>query len=369
MTQKAKQTSLYAEHIRAGARMVPFAGWEMPVQYGGILDEVRAVRGGVGAFDVSHMGQVRVTGPRALEAVQRLFTNNAARLAPGQAQYSLMCRDDGGILDDVIVYRWDDGTGQLEYVVVVNASNRAKDVAWMVERGAEDGAAFEDISDEWALVALQGPRAAETLAGLKPDADVAGLASFAHAPATFSGLGGRLQARVSRTGYTGEDGFEVYVAWDDAPVLWTALMERGVTPCGLGARDVLRIEASYPLYGHEINEQTRPGEAGLGWVVKAKKGHFIGREAMLAARESGWTRRLRGILPDESRTVPRLDMPVRTDAGEGRVTSGTFSPTLNRAIGLAYVPLNAGESAVLAARGREVAARLVDLPFYKRPIK
>lgn len=338
----------------------------MPVQYAGILQEVRAVRNSVGVFDVSHMGQVRISGPAALDAVQRLFTNDAAKLAPGRAQYTLMCREDGGILDDLIVYRWDDGSAAPEYLVVANAANRAADVEWMQAHAGDLDAHISDVSDTFALLAVQGPRAPDLVATLAPGTGLTALRSFAHTAARVEADGQTISAHLARTGYTGEDGFEVFCAPDDAPALWAAVVAAGAAPCGLGARDVLRIEASYPLYGHEISEATLPDEAALGWVVKPAKGDFLGRDAVLAARAKPARRRLCGILPEEPRAVPRQDTVVCTDQGEGRVTSGTFSPTRDHAIGIAYVPPDAAGAARLLMRGKEVAARLVDLPFYKR---
>jgi aminomethyltransferase len=353
---------LYQNHVAAGARIVPFAGWEMPVQCGSILDEVRAVRQSAGIFDVSHMGQVRVLGAGSLSAVQRLFTNNAAALTPGRAQYSLMCQPDGGILDDLIVYRWDDGAAEPDYLIVVNASNRETDYAWMVEHSCGEDCTLADLSDDFALLAVQGPQAVGIVQGLAPAADLAGIPAFSHAAATL--IDGT-PVHVARTGYTGEDGFEIFCAWDAAPAVWDSVVAAGAAPCGLGARDVLRIEACYPLYGHEINTSTVPYQAGLGWVVKPKKGDFIGRDAMLAARAAGLPR-LRGLLPDDPRAIPREGAPVRHPDGDGTVTSGTFSPTLNRAIAMGYLPASAEGEATLPMRGREYAARIVDLPFYKR---
>jgi aminomethyltransferase len=358
-----RSTSLHESHVRAGARMVDFAGWHMPVQYGSILGEVRAVREAVGVFDVSHMGQVRVSGAGALAAVQHLLTNNAATLEPGRAQYSLMCRADGGILDDVIVYRCEDDAEGPAFLIVVNASNREADFAWMSKRGASADAAFEDVSDRYALIAVQGPFAAGTLAGLITGCDLGGMRAFSHGEACF---GGAAPIRVARTGYTGEDGFELFCAPENAPAVWKGIVEAGAAPCGLGARDVLRIEASYPLYGHEITVETNPYEAGLGWVVKPAKGDFVGREAMLASKAAGLDRVLKGVLPDDAKAIPRQGTAASTAQGPGVVTSGTFSPTLGRAIGMAYMPTQTDGRAKLYMRGAELPAGIVNLPFYKR---
>lgn len=339
-----------------------FAGWEMPVQYGSILDEVRAVRTGCGVFDVSHMGQVRVSGPDALAAIQTLLTNDAARLKEGSAQYSLMCRDDGGILDDLIVYRWSGGSALPEFLIVVNASNRASDFEWMCVRGASANAVFEDVSDDYALIAVQGPRAQAILLDLVADCNLAAMPPFSHAACTLN----RASAHIARTGYTGEDGFEVFCSPDAAESIWTGVVDAGAVPCGLGARDVLRIEASYPLYGHEITIETNPYEAGLGWVVKPSKGDFIGCAAMVAAKQAGLTRSLSGIVPDDHKAIPRQGTVVETPLGPGVVTSGTMSVCLERAIGIAYAPTGAEGEVSLAMRGKKLPANIVKLPFYRR---
>jgi aminomethyltransferase len=342
--------------------MVPFAGWEMPVHYGSILDEVRAVRGGVGVFDVSHMGEFRVAGDDALAALQHLLTNDASRLRPGRAQYTLLCREDGGVLDDLIVYRNDH-----DFLVVANASNRADDFQWMTGHTAALDARWTDESDATALLAVQGPRAAALLAPLVSGVSLAELRPFSHGPAVLQTAGGQIEARLARTGYTGEDGFEIFCAWDDAPAIWNAVTAAGAAPCGLGARDVLRIEAAYPLYGHEINVDTNPYAAGLGWVVKPDKGPFIGRDAIVSARDAGLPRQLRGLLPEDPRAIPREGAEVVHRSGVGRVTSGTFSPTLGRAIAMAYMPAGAAGEAQVLMRGRQLPAAIVDLPFYKKP--
>jgi aminomethyltransferase len=335
----------------------------MPVQYGAILDEVRSVRSACGVFDVSHMGQVHVSGRGALAAIQNLLTNDASKLTESQAQYSLLCRDDGGILDDLIVYRWDRDGGQPEFLIVVNASNRETDFAWMQDRGASRVAAFTDVSDDYALIAVQGPQAETIVGKLVDNCDLASLRPFSHTPAVFAG---GLNVHLARTGYTGEDGFEVFCAPDAAEAVWSHLVESGAAPCGLGARDVLRIEASYPLYGHEITQETNPYEAGLGWVVKPAKGDFIGRDAMVAAKQAGLQRSLAGILPEDHKAIPRQGTSLETDRGKGVVTSGTMSTTLGRAIGMAYVPKGATGSVSMAMRGKQLPASIVKLPFYRR---
>jgi aminomethyltransferase len=334
----------------------------MPVYYGGILDEVRAVRSGVGVFDVSHMGEFRLRGEGALAALQFLFTNDASRLRPGRAQYTLMCRDDGGVLDDLIVYRNND-----DFLVVANASNRANDFTWVTAHTDDQAARWTDESDATALLAVQGPRAAALLAPLVSGVVLEALRSFSHGAVRIRTAGGDIEARLARTGYTGEDGFEVFCAWEDAAAVWESVVAAGAAPCGLGARDVLRIEASYPLYGHEITENTNPYAAGLGWVVKPEKGPFVGRDAMVSARDAGLPLQLRGLLPEDARAIPREDAEVIHALGVGRVTSGTYSPTLQRAIAMAYLPAGATGEARVLMRGRQLPAAIVDLPFYKRP--
>jgi aminomethyltransferase len=381
-----KRTPLFEAHGAAGARMVPFAGWEMPVQYAGVIEEVRAVRGqgaaACGLFDVSHMGEAVVSGPAALAWLNSLATNDVARLQPGRAQYSLLLRPDGGIIDDILIYQ----TGDEQYLVVMNASNAEKDLAWLREHPTP-GVQVSDVSDATGLLAVQGPGALELLAPLT-ELDLAGMRRFGCAFGTVAGA----PTLVARTGYTGEDGFELFVTGAEAPLdastsetfpppssetllpaLWTALVNAGAQPCGLGARDVLRLEAGNVLYGHEIDEETTPSEAGLEWVVKLEKGPFVGSETLQEQRE-GVTqetrpaRRLVG-LQSETRAIPRQGYPI-TRGGDtlGVVTSGTFSPTLERPIGMGYVPPSAvqeGDPVEVIVRGRPEPARIVPLPFYR----
>ncbi len=359
-----RPTPLYEAHLAAGGRMVPFAGWEMPVQYAGIGDEHQAVRTHAGLFDVSHMGEIRLEGPRALDAVQRLITNDASRLAVGQGLYSPMCLPSGGIVDDLTVFRTDEAA----YLIVVNAARHAVDLAWIQEHAA--GATVRDLSDETALLALQGPRAAAIL-------DAAGGGAATGLPA-YHCAGGQtiagVRCAVSRTGYTGEDGFEIACPWDAAPAVWAALLEagraHGLIPAGLGARDTLRLEAGYMLYGNDIDEQTTPLEARLGWTVKLEKEAFIGRDALLRQKARGIARRIAGFETAE-RAIPRQHCAIRSDGRPvGEVTSGTFAPTLRRPVGLGYVPTalaTPGAALEIDIRGRSVAATVVRLPFYRRP--
>lgn len=370
MEGSLKRTPLYETHRQTGARMVPFGGWEMPVQYSGVLEEHRAVREAAGLFDVSHMGEFEVKGPEALALIQRVSVNNAAKLAVGQVQYSLMCREDGTVVDDILVYR----LGEEHYWLVVNAGNADKDWDWVSRARDEAGLrnlTLANISGQVAQIALQGPAAEAILQPLVPDLALDGIAFYW--ARTGVGVAGIETLVLSRTGYTGEDGFELYCRAEDAAALWNALMaagkERGLLPCGLGARDTLRFEARLPLYGHELSEEVTPYEAGLGFFVKTKKGtDFIGREALVARKEQGAARKLVG-LEMTGRGIPRQGYEV-AHGGQvvGHITTGTFAPTLNKNLGLAYVP--AGLAAVgteldVIIRGKAVPATVVETPFYQ----
>ena len=352
-----RRTSLYEEHEALGARLVPFAGWEMPVQYEGIKKEHEAVRKEVGLFDVSHMGEVVFRGPDAERAVQRLVTRDVSRLDAGQAGYAAVCEEDGGTVDDVLVYRRSD-----DFLIVVNASNREGDVAHFREHTGDLDVEVSDESDDWALLALQGPRGVETLRPLT-SADLESLKYYRFVEDEVDGA----PAIISRTGYTGEDGFELYVKPADAPAIWRKLVEAGAVPAGLGARDTLRLEAGMCLYGNELDRQTTPLEAGIGFAVHLDKDpEFIGQRALREEKEGGLRKRLVGF-ELEGRGIARHDHEV-VSGGEtaGRVTSGTLSPTLNRAIGLALVAPDVDDSFEVLVRERPVLARTVRLPFYKR---
>jgi aminomethyltransferase len=359
----AQRTPLYDTHVKAGARIVDFAGWEMPVQYSGILDEHEAVRTRAGLFDVSHMGEVIFRGPRAAEALGRLFTNDLRKLVDGQAQYGCLCRPTGGIVDDVIVYR----RGTEDWLVCVNAGNRQKDFEWL-RAGEGPGVTVKNESDDWAQLAVQGPKAAGLVQRLSKD-DLLGVKTFHFRPAEVAGV----SCLAARTGYTGEDGFELFCLPDKAGRLWDALLEAGradgVIPAGLGARDSLRLESAYRLYGSDMDDDTTPLEAGLGWVVKLDKGDFIGRDALLAQKARGLSKKLVGFTLTE-RGIPRHGYQILRDGKPaGVVTSGTQSPTLKIPVGLAYVPNDlAAEGSTFAVeiRGRAVAARIVKTPFYSR---
>jgi aminomethyltransferase len=345
--------------------MVPFGGWEMPVQYSGILEEHRTVRSRVGLFDVSHMGEFEVDGAGALDAVQRLTTNDAASLAVGRLQYSLLCYPDGGIVDDATVYR----LGPDHFMITVNAANIDKDWAWV--SGQAPAAAWRNVSAATGLIAVQGPRA-EALVGRLADRDVTALGYFAFVRGGVAGV----PALISRSGYTGEDGFELYVPWDRTPQLWQALLaagaSEGVSPIGLGARDTLRLEMRYTLYGNDIDQTTNPIEAGLGWAVKAAKGPFVGREAIDRVRAEGPRRRLVG-LEMADRAVARHGYPVVAEARAiGVVTSGSFGPSVERSIALAYVETAhaaIGTELGVEIRGHARPARVVRTPFHPPKVK
>ena len=366
----AKATPLLPVHREAGGRIVEFAGFDMPVQYSGVVDEHRAVRGSVGLFDVSHMGQIELRGAQAVAAADRLVTNRVDKLADGDVLYAPICYPDGGIVDDCLVYR----IAGDHVIFVVNASNVDKDHEWIREQTG-DRCAVENRSDDYALLALQGPRAIDVLASVT-DADVTSMPSF-----TFRALRvGDIDCVASRTGYTGEDGFEISCAPASAPKLWARLMEAGqaheIKPCGLGARDTLRLEARLCLYGNDIDATTSPLEAGLGWTVKLKGADFIGKDVLKKQKKEGITRKL-VCLEMRSRGIARHGHPIcrAADGGAagaqvGQVTSGTMSPTLNRAIAMGYVPVELAEEGtalVVDVRGKPVAAEVVKGPFYKRP--
>ena len=337
--QTLRRTPLHVRHAEAGARLVPFAGWELPVQFTSIAEEHLAVRGRAGVFDVSHMGQLEVLGPEAFPYLQHRLSNDLDKVAPGGAQYTLLTNERGGVIDDLIAYRREDG-----YLLVVNAANVERDAAALAEA--------RDVSAEWAMLAVQGPAALELLG-----TDVA--------PFTFREdevLG--VRCVVCGTGYTGERGCELLCAPADAVALWDRVLERGVVPCGLGARDTLRLEACYPLHGQDLTEERTPIEAGLGWACALAK-EFPGVETLRRQRDEGPAERLVAFAMEE-KAIPRSGMAVHEG---GEVTSGGWSPSLDRGIGLAYVPAalaDAGTQLTIDVRGRPRAARVVEKPFYRR---
>ncbi len=355
----ARRTPLYDRHVAAGAQMVPFGGWDMPLHYGSQIEEHHAVRRHAGAFDVSHMTVVDVGGADAGEYLRRLLANDVARLAPGQALYSCMLNDRGGVVDDLIAYRRPAG-GAAPYRVVVNAATREKDLEWML---AMAGSLAVELRprDDLAMIAVQGPGARDLAGPLLPVKAAAAARDLAPFHALESG-----DLFVARTGYTGEDGWEVLLPAADAVRFWNALLEAGVTPCGLGARDTLRLEAGMNLYGQDMDESASPLVSGLAWTVawEPASRNFIGRAALERERAAGPAARLAGLVLAE-RGVMRRDQRVVTQAGEGRITSGGFSPTMNRSIALARVPVAATGDCEVEIRGVLRPARLVRPPFVR----
>jgi aminomethyltransferase len=359
-----RRTPLYPAHVRAGAKLVEFAGFEMPVQYSGVLEEHTAVRERAGLFDVSHMGEIVFRGPDAMASVQRLMTNDVAAAADGQAVYAAMCNEDAGIVDDVVVYR----RSATDLLVCVNAANRDKDFAWVQEH-AGPCKDVRDEGDDYAQLALQGPRAAAILTKLTKT-DLTTIATYHHRQGQVVGC----ECLIARTGYTGEDGFELFCKPGDAVLIWDELLSAGagdgLVPCGLGARDSLRLEMKYCLYGNDIDDATSPLEAGIGFAVKLQKsGGFIASEILNRQKSEGLKRKLVGFkLLD--RGIPRHGYPVLVDGkSSGLVTSGTMSPTLKIPIGMAYLPTPkavVGERFEVDIRGRATAAEVCPTPFYKR---
>jgi len=363
MTEVAKKTSLYEEHKKAGARLVPFAGFEMPIQYTGIVDEHTAVRTSCGIFDVSHMGELEMTGEYAAQVVNYLITNDASKLVDGQALYTASCNEKGTILDDLIVYR----AAQDRWLIVCNASNRDKMVG-VFKKAAENHCDFRDVSDETALIAVQGPKAFDVLGKLGSDAaSLSQLKSFHFRDAVVANV----KCTVARTGYTGEDGVEIFCAWNDAPQLWRALASGGAKPAGLGARDTLRLEARLSLYGNDIDETTNPIEAGLGWVVKLQKGDFVGRAALEQIKAAPLPRKMIGF-EMTGKGIARHGYPLRDESGAeiGICTSGSPCPTVGKNLGLGYITTNkseVGTKFLVDCRGKNIEAVVVPTPFYKRP--
>jgi glycine cleavage system T protein (aminomethyltransferase) len=348
MAQMLLRTPLHNRHVALGARMVPFAGWEMPVQYEGVIAEHRAVRADCGVFDVSHMGEFEVEGPRATALLQATLSNDLDKIGPGQAQYTLLTNDRGGIIDDLIVYRLDD----FRFLLIVNAANTEADLHWLKEHEIR-GSDVRDVSEEYALLAVQGPRAIERL-GL-PEA-----AQFTFAEGEIDGI----QCMVNRTGYTGERGCEILVMAEDAGDLWDRVLARGAVPCGLGARDTLRLEASLPLHGNDITPDTDAISAGLGWCCALDK-EFSGVVELRELKARGPERKLVSFVMEE-KAVPRQGMAIE---GGGEVTSGTHSPMLDRGIGMGYVRADSATpdtELAIDVRGKSRRARVVKRPIYKR---
>jgi len=359
-----RRTPFHAEHVAAGARLVPFAGFEMPVQYTGVRDEHVATRSRAGLFDVSHMGEIRVRGPKAESALSWLLSNAIRKLEPGQAQYNAMCNDRGGVVDDVFVYR----LAADDFLVCVNAANRAKDWEWMTSHDRE-GASWDDEGDAWAQIAVQGPAAVGIVDELV-EIDAAGVERHRFVRGTFAGIAGCV---IARTGYTGEDGFEIFIPAAKARPAWGAVLDagkqNGLVPVGLGARDTLRLEVRNCLYGHELTDETSPLQAGLGWIVKlAKPGGFLGADAIGARRDTD-RQVLVGMLI-EGKRIAREGMKVQHEgAAVGTVTSGTHAPCVDRAVCLAYVDKElsrTGTRLMIDVRGREEFGIVVEGPFYRK---
>jgi aminomethyltransferase len=359
------RTPLHDWHVANRARVVDFAGWDMPVQYAGIVEEHQAVRMGAGLFDVSHMGRLSFHGKDVLDFLQRVWSNNAATMKDMQARYGLLCNATGGIRDDVLVYRWPYG-----WAMVVNASNRLKILDWFDEHKGGRDVQIMDQTTSTAMIALQGPRAVELCQGLFRE-DVSGLAYYFAQPTQYQGK----NCVVSRTGYTGEDGVEIMLSAGQAVELWETLVQRGAKPCGLGARDTLRLEAAMPLYGHELTEEIDPLQAGLSWAVKLDKGDFLGRDAILKRKENQTQRRRIGLVM-AGRRIPREGCKLCGETNTGRqpveiglVTSGTFAPTLQQGLAMGYVDpayTSEGQALNVDIRGNLEPATVVKLPFYKR---
>ena len=355
-----RRTPLYQWHVDHKARMVPFGGWEMPVQYAGIGPEHKAVRSAAGLFDISHMARVSFGGPGALALLERVFTNSVATMRDGQVRYGLVCNEDGGILDDILVYRWPDG-----FAAVVNASNREKILAWL--EAQSDGLYLEirDQTFDTSMIAIQGPKSVELVAGMFAD-DVSKLKYYYATPTRYKDVG----CVVSRTGYTGEDGFEVIVPNASGVALWEEFVAKGAVPCGLGARDTLRLEAAMPLYGHELTESIDPIHAGLGWAVKLDKGDFIGREAIQKAT-ADTAKPVRVGLEIDGKRAAREGCPITGADGApvGVVTSGSLCPWLDKSLAMGYVSpqvASVGSALDVDVRGTKLPATVVPLPFYKR---
>lgn len=360
-TKEMRRTPLHGRHLSARARMVEFADHELPAHYSGVMDEHAAVRERVGVFDVSHMGEIALEGKGAPEAADLLVSNRLASLENGRACYTGVLTEQGTFVDDVIAYRINDE----RVLLCVNAVNREKVLAH-VKANAPGSIEVRDESDDWAQVAVQGPEAVALVDNLASETTLTSLKRFRFTETKVAGA----TAMVARTGYTGEDGFELFCSSDDATSLWDAITEVGAIPCGLGARDTLRLEAGLALYGNDIDEEHSPLEAGMGWTVKLDKGDFIGRDALVRQKEGGVARRLVGF-ELIARGVPRNGMAILDESGRtvGKVTSGTMSPTLKKPIGMAYVPSSLSEPGTpirVDIRGRPAEAKVVAMPFYKR---
>ncbi|MDD2890777.1 MAG: glycine cleavage system aminomethyltransferase GcvT [bacterium] len=357
-----KKTAFFNKHVEAGGKIVPFAGFEMPIQYKGITQEVNRVRTTVGVFDVAHMGRVEVSGEKALDFINEISTNDASKLELFQAQYSAMCYPDGGIVDDILVYKLEG-----KWWIVINAANKDKDIKWMLEHKPAD-VKFVDLSDEITQLAIQGPKTEAVLQPLS-NIDLSKIGYYRSAHGTIAGI----PTFIARTGYTGEDGFELYFPANFGIKMWDELMKAGkkfeIEPIGLGARDLLRLEMKYTLYGNDISQYTNPLEAGLGWITKLDKPKFVGKEVLLEKKSKGLATKLIAFTM-AGIAIPRQHYKIRTPNGEeiGEVTSGNFSPSIKKGIGLGYIKLaytNPGTKIEVDCRGKFEPAEVVTPPFYK----
>lgn len=361
--QQLRRTVLATEHERLGAKMVEFHGWWMPVYYSSIIEEHRCVRERAGLFDVSHMGQVFLSGPQAAALLQRMLTNDVAKLGSGEGQYSLLLNEHGGILDDVILFRLEEE----RFLLIINCGTRSRDIVWLRQHAA-GRVTIDDVSDSHCIIAVQGPRSAGVL-GKALGQPFDGMERFTIQPLSPPWSPGF----ISRTGYTGSDGFECFLPNPKAPELWRVLMQQGqatgLQPVGLGARDSLRLEVGYRLYGVDMDEQTTPDEAGLDWVVSAEKGEFVGRDALLKKRAAGVTRRLVAFTMLDAGMIPRAHYPIQVGGrAVGQVTSGSLSPLLGIAVGMGYIEsafAKLPQEIAIAARGRTYRAQVIKLPFIK----
>lgn len=362
------RTPFYTIHEKAGAKLIDFGGWEMPVQYAGIKQEHKAVRNSVGMFDVSHMGEFYVTGPEARDLIQYVTINDAEKLEPGKAQYSAMCYEDGGIVDDLLVYMLDEN----EFMLVVNASNIKKDFNWIEENNSFE-ARVENVSDDTCLLAVQGPKSVETLQKLT-DTDLSAIKFYTFEQGSLAGFDDIV---LSATGYTGEKGFELYFNKQkaDPEKVWNAIMEAGqafdIQPCGLGSRDTLRLEMGFALYGNDITRHTNPLEARMGWLTKLEKGNFIGRQALQNVKEEGIDRKLMGFIIDDPRSIPRSGYAILDENEQeiGHVTSGTRSISLGKNIGMGYMPVDKaspGNTIYVEIRNKVAEAEVVKPPFLQK---
>lgn len=369
-TKSLRKTPLYNKHLQLKAKMIEFGDWIMPVEYSGIIPEHKAVRNSAGLFDLTHMGELRITGPDRLNLIQKLITNDAEALAENQILYTVVCKEDGGILDDILVYRLSVSGGKDEFFLVVNASNIDKMYNWFSKWAVDFDVEIQNVSDNTVLLAIQGPEA-EKITQRLVDIDLSRVAYYHCAICKIKGV--QHQCLISRTGYTGEDGFEIYIAPEKAEPLWDKILKAGVpeniVPVGLGARDTLRLEAKYCLYGHEITKDLNPLEAGLSWVVKFNKDDFIGKSALQSFKKS------KALVGFEmiDRGISRADYEIYKDSQKiGWVTSGTYSPILNKSIGLGYVLIehkDIGTFIEIKIREKLCKAQIIKTPFYKRSVK